>query len=66
MPNINGIEALTREVLNLRNELALLKKNNPRSISLGTTYRIEIQGTGATATLHAIRIADGNDTQIAP
>lgn len=66
MPNINGLETLLREIAQLRAEIEKLKKANPRSLSLGTSYRIEVQGTGAGATLHAIRTADGNDKLLAP
>lgn len=66
MPNINGLEGLIREIQALRADIEQLKKANPRTLSLGTSYRIEVQGTLAVASLHAIRTADGNDKLLAP
>ena len=63
---IDGFEALVREVHNLRTEVEALKNEQGRSMSFGTSYRLQIVGTGAGAILQAVRIADGNTVQLAP
>jgi len=63
---IDGIEALVREVINLRTEVEALKNEQGRSLSFGTSYRLQVVGTGVGAVVQAVRIADGNTVQIAP
>jgi hypothetical protein len=63
---VDGIESLVKEVQELRREVDLLKQGQPRNVSFGTTYRIQVVGTGAAAVLQAVRTADNNTVQIAP
>lgn len=63
---VDGFESLVREVRSLREEVETLKNQQGRSMSFGTSYRLQIVGTGAGAVLQAVRIADGNTVQIAP
>lgn len=63
---VDGIEALVKEVQELRREVDLLKQGQTRNVSFGTTYRIQAVGTGAAAVLQAVRTADNNTVQIAP
>lgn len=63
---VDGLEALVREVHALREEVEALKNEQGRQLSFGTTYRLQVVGTGAAAVLQAVRIADGNTVQIAP
>lgn len=63
---VDGFEALVKELQSLRTRVEVLEKQNGRSISFGTSYRIQVVGTGAAAVLQAVRIADNNTVQIAP
>lgn len=63
---VDGLEALVRELRDLRAEVEALKNMQGRNMSFGTTYRLQVVGTGAAAVLQAVRIADSNTVQIAP
>jgi len=63
---VDGFESLVREVRSLRAEVEALRNQQGRSMSFGTTYRLQVVGTGAGAVLQAVRIADNNTVQIAP
>jgi len=65
-PPLDGWDALERELTDLRRRLAALENRNGRSVAIGTSYRLQISGTGAGALLQAYRIADGNTVQVAP
>ena len=63
---VDGLEALVRELVTLRAEVNTLKNGQARIVSFGTSYRLQVVGTGVGAVLQAVRIADGNTVQIAP
>jgi hypothetical protein len=63
---VDGFEGLVREVQDLRREVEALKIQLGRSVTFGTSYRIQVVGTGVGAILQAVRIADGNTVQLAP
>ena len=65
-PPINGLTDIIRQLEDLSRRVATLESSRSRYQTFGSYYRIEIQGTDAGATMHAIRTADGNDKQIAP
>lgn len=65
-PAISGLSALVRQISDLRQRVEILEKKQTRYISIGTNWRIQINGTGAVSTLEAVRTSDGNTTQIAP
>lgn len=65
-PAISGFAAIVRELEQLRRDVSVLKLAQARTVPLGTSYRIEVRGTEAGATLWAVRSADGNAVQIAP
>lgn len=65
-PPLNGIDAVFRELESLRRDVEALKRDNGRNMSMGNTFRIQVSGTGGTALLQAVRVADGLVTQLAP
>ena len=65
-PPIDGFTDLVREVQALRRDVNRIMLNNTRTIPLGTSYRMEVQGSGGAETVHLIRSSDGNDKLVAP
>jgi hypothetical protein len=66
MPTIDGLNDLMRALEDLNRRVSTLESSRKRTITLGSYWRLEIQGDGAVSTLHAIRTTDGLDVQIAP
>lgn len=65
-PSIDPLDTLLRRIVELERQVEILKIQNSRYVSFGTSYRIQVSGNGAAAVLQAVRTADGNTVQIAP
>lgn len=65
-PPIDGLQALMGKIAGLEERVAKLETQNGRSFRIGNSFSLIVTGSGAAASLKAIKSATGGITTLVP